>query len=61
MAELTEETETLPTVGVRYGFTDVSKPSECWWGKKKKKTQTKTAMGVSKYDWVFFRSHFSSK
>ena len=29
--------------------------------KKKKKTQTKTAMGVSKYEWVFFRSHFSSK
>lgn len=32
-------------------------------GKKKKKrdTTTKTAMGVSKYEWVFFRSHFSSK
>lgn len=51
--------ETLPTVEVRYAFTDVSKPSECWW--KKKDTTTKTAMEVSKYEWVFFRSHFSSK
>ena len=39
LSELREETEALPTMGALYGFTDVSKPSECWWGKKKKTQQ----------------------